>query len=141
MSMTNAVVELGRTPHWIVEHDVSRSFLRFRRNTVPFASKEEILAQFVDAVRILAAVDRSTLGLLLDMRDGPMRNDDVYEEALGGRETRFFAGFARFAALVRTQVGKLQVIRRTRGAGVDRAVFTDEAEAIAAVTLRPPSSR
>ncbi len=139
MSTTNTVVELGRSAHWIVEHDVPRSFLRFRRTSQPFGSREEIQAQLVDASRILAGVDRAKLGLLLDMRDGPMRNDETYEEALSGREMHFFGGFARLATLVRTQVGKLQVLRRTREAGVSRPVFTDEAEAIAAVTMKPPS--
>ncbi len=141
MSTTNAVVELGRSAHWIVEHDVPRGFLRFRRTSVPFASKEEIQAQLVDADRFLAGLDRSKLGMLLDMRDGPMRNDAAYEEALGGRDLRFFSGFARFATLVRTQVGKLQVMRRTRAVGVDRSVFTDEGEAVAAVVAVSPGAR
>lgn len=83
----------------------------------------------------LTKINRGDWGLLLDMRDAPMRNDVEFERAMGNEVATLLAGFRRRAVLVKTAVGALQLHRAARslwGEDPDSQpeVFRDEAEAM-----------
>jgi len=69
-------------------------------------------------------------GLLIDLREGPLRNDPAFDAAVSEHRPRVFEGFHVGAVLVRTLSGKIQLSRHER---VDRVyrVFDDEAEVLA----------
>ncbi len=81
---------------------------------------------------LLPPLRRRELVLLMDMRDGPLRNDDQYEERMNHAVTRITAGFRRVAVLMRSSVGILQAarLRRERPATASSLPpFLDEAAA------------
>ena len=89
----------------------------------------------VDLTTALRDVNRGDWGLLVDMRDAPMRNDEVYERTMGHELARLMTGFRRRAVLVKTAIGALQSNRASRavwGEDPDTAptIFRDEEEAL-----------
>lgn len=116
---------------WRVDHPAPR-IVRLTRTSEPYASIEEVHATFVDLRQRLHAlpIDRARHGLLVDLRDGPLRSDPPFEAAAREHRPRLFEGFVAGAVLVRTLSGKIQLSRQER---LDRAyrTFDDEEEALA----------
>ena len=116
---------------WRVDHAAPR-IVRILRTAAPYASIDEVHATFLDLRARLHALPlaRAPHGLLVDLRDGPLRSDPPFEEAAREHRPRLFEGFAAGAVLVRTLSGKIQLSRQER---VDRAYrsFDDEEEALA----------
>ncbi len=86
--------------------------------------------------RAITHADLSRLGLLLDIRDGPIRNDAPFEQAVRPYQEAVTKRFARVAVLVKTPVGKLQAGRVMRSIEHGPRVFIDEREAIAFLDAR-----
>jgi len=83
----------------------------------------------------LTNISRGDWGVLVDMRDAPMRNEPEFERAMGNEMARLLAGFRRRAVLVKTAVGALQLHRASRSIWGDDPdsqpeVFRDESEAM-----------
>ena len=108
-----------------------------RRSSRPVIDDAEIVS-FLDRLDLLLPVlRRKTLGLLLDMREGPMRNDPEYEQRLHRSVVRLVAGFRRVAILMQTSVGLLQASRLRRERGLlssEPHPFLSEADALAYLT-------
>jgi hypothetical protein len=130
VGILSGVQELARTPHWIVTLDEQARIVRAVRTSKPFADGEEI-AQTMQMLKSKLSPDRAKLGLLVDLREGPFRNDDVFETTLAQYRVALFAGWAGVATLARTAVGKLQVTRLAREDGRGMTVFAEESEALA----------
>jgi hypothetical protein len=124
-------VELGRTPHWVLEREVGQSYFRLRRTAIPMGDLGDIAAELEKFKKIFSRVDTSRLGLLIDLRDGPMRNDPKWEQQLRPWQKLIFTSFGRTAVLVKTPAGKLQMERVASEVAPGLAVFDDEASAIA----------
>jgi hypothetical protein len=122
------VQELARTPHWIVTLDEATRIVRAVRTPTPFADGE--IEATMQMLKSKLSPDRAKLGLLVDLRDGPFRNDDAFETTLAKYRVALFAGWAGVATIARTAIGKLQVARLAREDGRGMSVFTDEAEAL-----------
>jgi hypothetical protein len=127
------------TQWWILERDVGAAYFRLRRTPEPTISLDRFSEVAEAFERALAGVDRSRLGLLVDLRDGPMRNDAVFERTAAPYQARMVAGFRRVAVLVKTPAGKLQMRRLAEGAlhempGIH--VFDEEPAALAFLTAR-----
>jgi hypothetical protein len=128
------MMPLLTTPHWILEIDRDRAIVRVRRTAEPIASLDAFRTHIPAIRAALAGVDGARHGLLVDLRDGPMRSDPAFESAVRTLREEVFYGFARRATLVRTAVGRLQVTRVARESPApagSTAVFMDEAEALA----------
>jgi hypothetical protein len=124
------------TSWWILERDLGAAFFRLRRTPQPTVALDKLEEVMVSLERALAGVDRSHLGLLVDLREGPMRNDPEFERAAAPFQLRMLSGFRRVAVLVKTPVGKLQV-RRLLARRVPAAeIFDDEEAALAHLTAR-----
>ena len=109
--------------------DESTRIVHFRRSTTALASKEAVERFFVELEAASPKKDRAQMRLLIDVREAPSRNDPAFENAFIRFRPRIFGGFERRAVLVKSQVGKLQVNRLVRAAGLEERTFFDEAEA------------
>ena len=120
-----------RTPYWILERDLGAAFFRLRRTATKLESNE-VLNQTAQTIeRALVGVDLSRLGFLVDLRDGPMRNDPEWEKVARPWQQKMMSAFGRVAILVKTPVGKLQMNRIVRALHATAQVFDDEQQAIA----------
>lgn len=91
-----------------------------------FRSAREIDRAHGDVARVLEPLPRAELGILVDLRMAPARNDPEFEKAVAEHRRRIPAGFARRAVVVQTEVGKLHVQRHARQDGdPGLAIFTD----------------
>lgn len=116
---------------WRVDHAAPR-IVRITRTAAPYDSIDDVHATFLDLrARLLALpLAHARHGLLVDLREGPLRSDPPFEAAAREHRPRLFEGFVAGAVLVRTLSGKIQLSRQER---VDRAyrTFDDEDEALA----------
>src|SRR5438270_838228 len=104
-------MQMARTAQWILERDVGTNYLRARRTAVPTGGPDDLKLAFDTLTKAIGSVDRSHLGLLVDAREGPLRNDAEFEAAARPWQTAMMAGFARVGVLVKTPAGKLQTER------------------------------
>jgi hypothetical protein len=128
---------LVRSPHVVVTREPGESFIRIARTAEPIRSLTEVEA--IERVLEDAAPKdaRAMLGLLMDVREAPLRNDPEFERTIAPRVARLGMGFARRAVLVRTAIGKLQVGRQSRDVtGNTIATFDDEKAAVAFLEAR-----
>lgn len=124
---------LAENVHFRMTLDDERSLVRWARTAVPYDAVE----QFEDVARAtvlaLLAIDRAKHTLLVDLRDGPMRNDEAFEQVALRFRRDVHHDFARSAVLVRSRAGKLQIDRHHTerpGEIPNHPTFLDEAEAI-----------
>ena len=122
--------EIARTQHWIVTLDDAQRIVRATRTPIPFANDDELRATMA-LLREQSIGDRAKLGLLVDLREGPFRNDESFENALARYRVELFAGWGALATILRTAIGRLQVNRLAREDRREMQVFTEEAEALA----------
>jgi hypothetical protein len=122
--------ELVPGPYFRVLIDDDARVVRIVRTELGFPSLSAIEDTFAEMELALAGV-RGAWSLLIDAREGPMRNDPAFEETLAKVRGRIVSRFARTAVLVKSAVGKLQVARYAREDRMSPVVFTDEAEALA----------
>jgi len=116
--------------------DTNRGLARMTRTSAHYPSVAAAEASLHATTSALHGIARPHLGVLLDLRKGPMRNDPEFEAVAARYRFKFGEGFGRFAVLVRTAVGELQVSRYGRESHVAVAIFHDEAEALAHVLNR-----
>ena len=131
MIPSSAVDQLGGNELVSVSVDHARGLARVTRSAQRGSSVEEIVTAFDAASRLLDGLDRGRLGLLIDLRAAPGRNDPEFERAMTTRRSELVRGFRAAAILVQTPVGELQIARITREDGSHARVFADEAKALA----------
>ena len=124
------VPEILRNSLGVVVRESQLVFLK--RSALPVVLEAELL-DFLDRFdALLPLLLRRELSLLMDMREGPMRNEPEYEERMNRALLRMGTGFRRLAVLMKSSVGMLQAsrFRRERG-GVVAALraFQSEQEA------------
>ncbi len=111
------------------------------RTTAAFPTLEMLEAAFND---VSDAVNKLPVewSLLVDSREGPLRNDPAFEQILARARGQIVARFARSAVLVKSAVGKLQIARYAREDHKSPRVFDDEEAAVAyLITPRGESKR
>src|SRR5262245_61579490 len=124
-------VESVRTPHFVLERRQGASLVVLRRSPTPFSALAEVSKSFSVLMPALEALPRGELRLLIDYRDGPMRNDPDFEATFRPYRSAMAAGFHRVAILVQSAVGKLQAQRHVREDRMPVQVFVNERLAIA----------
>lgn len=122
-------MELARTAHWMVSLD--DRIVRAKRTPTPFESDADLRATMTLLQSLRLDRKRSELALLVDLRDGPFRNDETFENAMARYRHEIFSGWIAVASIVKTAVGRLQVNRFAREDHVRMNVFTEEREALA----------
>ncbi len=103
---------------------------RLARTAIAFPSSEVLRLAALEVERVVVGFPPG-MGLLIDAREAPARNDKEFEEQFTRARRPILARFARVAVLVRSAVGKLQVNRYAREDGVAaQLTFDDEAQAL-----------
>ena len=130
---------LAENPYFRMTLDAEARLVRWIRTTLPYGTVE----QFEDVSRTtvlgLLNVDRPTHSLLVDIRESPMRNDPQFEAVVHRFRRDVHHGFWRSAVLVRSQAGKLQIMRHEHESpleGVAHATFLDEGKAMEFLRMR-----
>lgn len=97
-----------------------------RRTERGFETVGELDDAHLELIRTLDTQPRVRLGIVVDLRLAPARNDPDFERAMVRHRPRLFESFVRRAVVVRSAVGRLNVQRHARNDGQgDLAVFTD----------------
>ena len=114
--------------HVVIEH--GGQLVRATRSSTAYGS----IQAFIDEVDVISGkldiVGRTGRSLLADLRGGPGRNDDAFEEAIKKVVPNFQRGFRRVVILVRTVAGALQVKRNPVTQESGMVVMSDEAAAL-----------
>jgi hypothetical protein len=120
--------------------EADTGLLRYARTATPYPAIERMRAHYAELSRVLATIHPEKLGLLLDVRAAPPRNDEAFETEVAATVGVLFGRFRAHAFLVKTAVGNLQVRRlsATRGAP-ETHVFTEEVSALAFLSQRRSS--
>lgn len=118
------------TPYFLVEVDGSGLIVRAQRSSREYPDVVTLESDMLCVGAALDQLGRDRRKLLVDLRDGPRRNDPAFEETMRRVRPRIFRGFRGAAILVSTAVGALQVKRHMREDGVGAEVFHDEGEAL-----------
>lgn len=124
---------LSADPYFRVLADDATRVVRLVRSPKTFPSLEAITETFAAVERVLVGVPLDW-ALLIDVREGPLRNDPQFEDFLGRARGAIVSRFARVCVLVKSAVGRLQVERYAREDRRSPRVFRDEADAIAHLT-------
>ncbi|HZS40138.1 MAG TPA: hypothetical protein VFF06_25080, partial [Polyangia bacterium] len=124
-----AMLQVFAGPFFVVAVDARARLVRVTRTARQFTAVDEMQRAHKEVLRAVAPYLEHRL--LLDVRDGPSRNDPDYEKGMASLRKAVIVRFERVAILVRSNVGKLHVTRLAREDGVRLQAFQDEAEAIA----------
>jgi hypothetical protein len=115
-----------------VTYDVERRLIVYKR----LAKSYPTLEAAAESVR--KARERMPPGMplehhvfLMDVREGPMRSDEGFEQTMRVTGPELSTLFKRSAVLVKTAVGKLQMNRIQKERGGVSTVFDDERAALA----------
>lgn len=131
MGMPEKSLEQGK--HFTITVDENKKLVRVKRTKTPYASIAELKQTNELRRRLLRDYDGLRYCLLLDARDGPLRNDPEFEETARESRTEMIATFHRTAIVVKTAVGMLQLQRlnRTDNSPNVRVFHDDEVAALA----------
>lgn len=118
-----------QTPHFIVHSDGAGFVVRIQRTALDYPDIPS-MERDMDAVNgVLDRLGRDRRAFCIDWREGPLRNDAPFEEAVQRVLPRLLRGYRVVAVIVRSAVGALQVKRQLREANLVAEVFQDEADA------------
>lgn len=129
------IVRLLASP-WFEVARLAGGVVEVVRTERGFDSLEEIEQAHLAVERALDLLPRDRLGIVVDLRRAPARNDPEFERVMPRHRARLFEGFAARAIVVSTAVGVLQVKRHMKQDGFDVGVFTDVADAVAHCNAR-----
>jgi hypothetical protein len=125
------VREIYRSDYFIMTVDEERRLLRRTRTALAFPTAADAETSYQELLQAMDTIDRSTHVLLVDMRLAPPRNDEAFERVVDHYYARLYSGFPRIAALLKTQAGRLQIMRILQGFKFPLQAFFDESEALA----------
>ncbi len=111
--------------------------MRLSRTSTSFMTLVDVDASINEIVPVLDAAGRESIRLLIDLRDGPMRSDPAFEAKMNVLRPKLLRGVARIAVLVSTPLGGLQLARHQRHDAIQWATFTEEADALMHLGIRP----
>lgn len=125
-------MEILRTPLYVLERAVGKSYFALRRTSAKVDSLTELVKQLDQVDAAIAKVAAAHLNILFDLRLAPIRSDPEFYRVVRPYLMRYAKQFKRVAVVVKTQVGKLQINQVSRNMldGVPH-VFDDEQAAIA----------
>jgi hypothetical protein len=114
--------------------DRGARLVRYVRSERPFPTIDAVGRVHTAIVKAVLAQPRGS-AMLIDLRRAPARNDDAYEAAIEGYVTQLIGHFDRWATLVKTAAGRLQVTRLEKRANRPTShIYYDEALALAHIT-------
>ena len=122
------MIELYRSAFYELSEDRRERVVTLARTAAPFLTHASVRAE-VDRVVERFEPRHRELGIVVDMRSAPGRNDPEFEAAM--RHLRFAVGqaFARVVVLVATASGQMQAARLHREGGFVYSISRDLIEA------------
>jgi hypothetical protein len=118
-------------PYHVAQLRPGTSIIHVTRSAVPFTSASDVDKHFTALASAIAALDRSHLDLLLDVRLAAGRNDPEFEIAIEPHRVRMQRGFRRIAVVLNSIAGHLQVKRHALQDNIAIRTFPDEKTALA----------
>lgn len=109
----NAARRLYSSAHWIFEERTGEGLAVLQRTPVAWLSLAQLSDENETILRTLREHQRDQ-GLLVDMRDAPIRNDADFENAMAKLRQGLTQHFKRMAILLESNLGELQVTRIER---------------------------
>nr|MCU0659250.1 hypothetical protein [Polyangiaceae bacterium] len=79
---------LLETPWVRSEHDPERRLVRYTRTALGFSTIIELEQSYGALILSTQQMDRTRLGLLVDLREAPPRNDPTFEQVMGVYRSR-----------------------------------------------------
>lgn len=122
-------VTLVASPYYVMEEDPDRRVVMLHRTPVAFESLEQLEEENEHIIRQIRA-DHADYGVVVDMRQAPVRNDPAFESSMRRLRAEVTQRFARLAVLLESAVGVLQVNRLDRDEGQKTFATRSEAAAI-----------
>lgn len=135
------MMEIFRSPLMVIRKLPGSRVVLFKRLPERSGDLAVTRAAMEGGVKVLEALPRTELCVLIDVREAPPLVDSGFEALLASMRPRLFRGFARVAVLIATSVGKLQINRLAREDGIEYRVFSDEGEAMSYLTDLPRAAR
>lgn len=132
-----STIELHACPHFIVLYDGMAKVVTLTRTPTPFAALSDVDPCLTKVNMSLVNLPRAECAILIDTRNGPVRNDPGFEDVFAPHRKRILEGFGRAAVLVRTATGRLQAQRYTRDDRLEEVrVFDNEKAALAHIVRK-----
>jgi hypothetical protein len=119
-----------QTPYFIVHSDGAGFVVRLQRTGLDYPDIPSLERDTETINALLDRLGRDRKGLCIDWREGPLRNDEPFEEALRRVMPKLVRGYRAVAVIVRSAVGALQVKRHFREGSLVGEVFQDEVDAM-----------
>jgi hypothetical protein len=104
---------LYSSAHWIFEDQVEQNLAVLERTPVAWDSLAQ-LSQENERILVSLCAHQRAHGLLVDMRQAPIRNDAGFENAMAKLREGLTSHFKRTAILLESNLGELQVTRIER---------------------------
>lgn len=120
-----------------LRYDKSYHIVVVTRFAIHYESVVELNETFARMELAMQGVVKQRSVFFIDSRQALLRNDPVFEAAFEANRRRFIKGFRKISALVKTEVGKLQIQRHSKVDGIPMGVFTDLVDALAYLELPP----
>lgn len=124
--------QLLREAHFHVEHEALGNVVRMTRQPTRIETADELDRAYAAVITVLDGVRSPKVALVIDIRNGAMKNDPVFERVIERHRRRMTAGFGRIVVIVESALGAAQVERHGRADATAYQVFSDEAQALAA---------
>jgi len=121
---------LWEDPYMRVEIDRGQRLVRQTRSARAYDDLTALDRSMQDMLEHMQTVSRAEYTLLQDVRAPRGRHDPEFEKAITRHLEAFSSGFRKFAVLVATHVGKLQVQRHLGATSAPAKAFLDEGEAL-----------
>jgi hypothetical protein len=123
------IERLYESEYFVAIRDPKPNLLRVTRTRVAFHSVAEAEKEFFRLAKVFDGAPREGTRLLLDVREGPHRNDPEYEAMLARTRTRMFEGFEKSVILMKTATGILQArwMEKTQNAWIPVAMTEADA--------------
>jgi PAS domain S-box-containing protein len=99
--------------HWLFEEHPEQRLLVLQRTPLAWPSLSQLRAENA-ALLALLRTEQRPYGLLVDMRQAPIRNDAEFEGAMADLRSKLTAHFQRVSILLDSNLGELQVTRIER---------------------------
>jgi len=124
-------ISVEKTIFWKIATEREHHMVRLYRTAAPYVEMADINASFVHIDRALTGIDRRSWRLLIDLREGPRRNDAEFETTMDRYRKGLVTSFRRTAIVVKSATGLLQVKRHMHEDGaLHAAVFMSEIQAM-----------
>ena len=111
-----SISRLHESEFWVLDEFPEQRIGVLRRTPLPAASLAA-LASDNDALLAKLRSDHQSFGLVVDMREAPLRNDTAFEQTMAKMRIELTTRFQRCAVLLESQLGELQVNRLERDEG------------------------